>query len=63
MPETEAVHLVARLDGIVTVRKADKRKTLGQPSVAILGEEDARDAAEPLEHVAQLLLFGHLGDL
>ena len=63
MPETKAVHLVAGLNCIVAVGKADKRKTLGHASVAVLGKEDAGDAAEPLEHVAQFLLLGHLRDL
>lgn len=63
MPETKAIHLVARLDRIVAIRIADERKALGHARVAVLGEEDTCDAAEPLEHVAQFLLFCHLGDL
>ena len=60
MLEAPAVHLVARLDGIVPVRKADEGKALGQASITILGQEDSSDAAEPLEHISQLLLLGHL---
>lgn len=63
VPEAEAVHLIASLDRVVPIRKANKRKALRQARVAVLGQEDARDAAEPLEHVAQFLLFRHLGDL
>ena len=63
MLETEPVHLVARLDRVLAVREADEREALGQPRILVLGEEDAGDPSEPLEHIAQLALLGHLRDL
>ena len=63
MLETEAIHLVARLDGVRPVDETDKGKTLGHACFPILGEENSGDTAEALEHVTQLVLFRHLGDL
>lgn len=63
MLETEAIHLVARLDRIGVIREADERKTLGHSRIPILGQEHSRNTTEALEHVAQLALFRHLGDL
>ena len=63
MLETEAVHLAARPLGVGPVREADKGEALCAARLPVLGQEHARDAAEALEHVAQLLLLGHFGHL
>lgn len=63
MLETKSVHLVARLDGIAPVRKADERESLGHARVSVLGQEYSGDASEALEHVAKLSLLGHFGNL
>lgn len=63
MPETETVHLGASLDSVATIRETDEGEALGKTRIAILGKEDTSDATEPLEHIAELLFLGHLGDL
>lgn len=63
MLETKSVHLRTGLDGIAPVREADERKALGHTGFPVLRKEYSGDTAEALEHVAQLLLLCHLGDL
>lgn len=61
--ETKAVHLGGSLFGIRTIHVADESKALGHASFPVLGKEHSGDATEALEHVAQLALLGHLGNL
>lgn len=63
MLETVAVHLVAGLDGVLPVHEADKGEALGHARLPVLRQEHARNASEALEHVAELALLGHLGNL
>ena len=63
MLETKSVHLRTGLDGVAAVRKADEGETLGHAGFSVLGKEYSGDTTETLEHIAQLSLFGHLGNL
>jgi hypothetical protein len=63
MLETVSVHLVAGFDGIGPVGETDESKALGHARLSVLGQEHTGDAAEALEHVAQLALLCHLRDL
>lgn len=63
MLETKSVHLRTSLDGVASVRKADKGETLGHASLSVLGQEHSGDTTETLEHIPQLCLLGHLGNL
>ena len=63
MLETKSVHLRTGLDGVAAVRKADESKALGHAGFSVLGKEYSGDTTETLEHIAQLSLFGHLGNL
>lgn len=63
MLETKSVHLRAGLDGVAAVCEADERETLGHAGFSVLGEEHSGDASETLEHIPQLSLLGHLGNL
>jgi hypothetical protein len=59
----EAVDLLARAGGVSSIDKRNEREALCAAGLAVFGQEDAGDAAEALEDVAQFLLFGHFGDL
>ncbi|KAH8718693.1 hypothetical protein HC256_003324 [Beauveria bassiana] len=63
MLETKSVHLVARLDGVAPIRKADKRESLGHARIPVLGQEYSGDASKALEHVAKLPFLGHFRNL
>lgn len=63
MLETKAVHLGRSLLGVGTIHVADESKALGHAGFPVLGKEHSGDATEALEHVAQLALLGHLGNL
>ena len=63
MLETKSVHLRTGLDGVAAVRKADEGEALGHAGFSVLGKEYSGDTTETLEHIAQLSLFGHLGNL
>lgn len=63
MLETKSVHLRTGLDGVAAVRKADEGESLGHAGFSVLGKEYSGDTTETLEHIAQLSLFGHLGNL
>lgn len=61
MAEAVAVHLLAGLCGVGSVRVADEGEALGPARLPVLGQEDAGDVSEPREHIAQVLLLGELG--
>jgi hypothetical protein len=63
MLETKSVHLRTSLDGIATVRKADEGETLGHAGFSVLGKEYSGNTTKAFEHIAQLSLLGHLGNL
>ena len=63
MAITKALHPLTRLDRILAIRKADKRKALGTIGFAVLGQKHARDVPEAREHLAQLVLLGKLGQV
>lgn len=63
MPVAVAVDLLARPRGVGPVGVADEREPLCPPRFPVLGQEDARDAAVPLEDLAEVVFFGELGDL
>ena len=60
MPVPEAVHLLARLRRIASVRVRHKREALCPSRFPVLGEEDSRDSSKALEHIPEILLLRKL---
>ena len=58
-----AINLLACSRSIAPLLEADERETLGPAGIPIFSEEDSGHAAEALEDLAQVVLFGELGDL
>jgi hypothetical protein len=61
--ETVAVHALACASSICAVCVRDESKALGTSGFAVLGQEDAGDAAVALEDFAEVVFFGEFGDL
>ena len=57
------VHLLTGYRGIGAVGKADKSEALCAASLAVLGQEDARDVPVSREHIPQVVLLGELADV
>lgn len=58
-----AIHLLAGTRGVGAFLETDKGKALGALRLSIPGQEDARDAAEALEHASQVVFLGELAHL
>ena len=63
VPETVAVHALARPSSICAVCVRDESKALGAAGLAVLGQEDTSDTAVALEDLAEVVFFGEFGDL
>lgn len=58
-----AIELLARPRRVHTIHKRDECEALSSARFSVLCEEDACDATEVLEDRAEVVFFGHFGDL
>lgn len=63
MSVSVTIHLLARNSRIGALDKADESESLCFARLSVLGQEDTGDAAETLEHGAEVVFFGEFGDL